>query len=192
MEIDLTGKTVTQSLESFEHTLQTQGGTLIFKIDNETVKLNLMQLGTRLGHKCHSKRAGSFWMLTLKVPEKTEAPKPTVDGPTSFPQARKVVLEWWILQSDQFGQKDHQLGRSLIEDFLLSLMERPIGLFFLHRSVLLLNEPGLLKHAQEMNTRFAACPRSLAFYKVNAPSWIERLEFNRLYQLNRKAKLNFL
>ncbi|PIE90028.1 MAG: hypothetical protein CR997_07845 [Acidobacteria bacterium] len=169
-EINLHGKTVTQSLKLFNEAVRSSSGAICFVIDNETVKLNLYQRAAKLGFKTQLKKEGtSRFLLIVDMPEVKEekAPKLDLSAKPAFPNAQIHVHSWWFIQHDQIGQRDHSLGRRLMLDAVLSLLNRPVGLYFAHRGVLLFNERVLVEKIAQCQCQIYLCPQSLDFYRIN-------------------------
>ena len=101
---------------------------------------------------------------------------------------------WLIIQCDQIGQRDIQLGGDLLEDVLRGLDRRQVaGVFLIHRGVRLLDpdyrEGRLLQLLLQKKIQIRACAKSIGFYrledKVRAPIRIvpagEILQLTNLY-----------
>lgn len=77
MEVNLCGQTVTQSVAMLRQAVSShEGGELTLKIDNETVKLNLLSHISRLGLRSRSERRGPFHYLIIKIKGKRNRPDP--------------------------------------------------------------------------------------------------------------------
>ncbi|MDJ0836806.1 MAG: hypothetical protein QNK37_09835 [Acidobacteriota bacterium] len=68
MILDLTGNTVTQSMNRLQEALQTcKDAELTAKTDNEAVKLNLYNLLHRMGYRCTSERIGAYHHIAIQT-----------------------------------------------------------------------------------------------------------------------------
>jgi hypothetical protein len=202
MDIDLSGKTVTQALSLFSSSLEELAEkpqdspentkTAVFRLDNETVKLNILQHAAKHQIKCHSRRKGLFWFVKATVPV-TDPPDrdEPASGKTIIPNAPRVFNEWWVIQSDQAGQKDHALGHQLQLELIHKLLSLPVGIYFVHRGILLFRDPTLREAAGKHGPAgLWACPKSLDFYQVDMP-FLSRRNYSDFLIDHRKSKLIF-
>jgi len=202
MTLDLRGKTVSEAIAEIRGALaRREGEALLARTDNETVKLNLIREISRMGLQCRSEREGGSYRLRIegerppaRVREHGGHEEP--DGATAFPIAhlsgaaptesstespggaqpkpreggvRSLLL---VLQSDQIGNRDPNLGFELLEELIEHLdTTRYVGIFLVHRAVTLL-DPALrggrgLRVLLRKNLPLTVCERSVAYYDLD-------------------------
>jgi hypothetical protein len=201
MNIDLCGMTVSSALTTALAALAKgpPASGVSFLLDDEVLKLNLMQRLKQNGFRCHSQAKGRQWLIEVKAARQTPSPLPaTLPEPTpgapptrdtilktetlaaqSFPAAPRAFTLWYVVQSDQIGSRDFTLGHQLLRQWLNHALQGRGALFFQHRGVRCLGIfPELTDHAH----RIFACEESCRYYQVPWPHQWTLEEFFRQTQ----------
>ena len=132
-----------------------------------------------------------------KTAEQPVQKAPSVEA--SAPQPSSVGIGWLIIQQDQIGQRDVNLGMDLLEDMVSNLDPQYVtGVFLIHRGVRLLDpnfhEGRLLRALISRNIPISACAKSLAFYHLteNIQAPVNVAPPHEILRLAAKYKLTWI
>ncbi|MCB1053261.1 MAG: hypothetical protein H6510_10150 [Acidobacteria bacterium] len=172
---------VGQALARLDELLKSAEGPQEIWLENQVVKLNLLKHLTQLGVPHETEKQQHRYRILIQALTPTQVD--STPKKVNFPSEKGF---WLLIAQDQIGNRDPELGRSCLQAALSGVRPHEfVGVFLVHRGVRLLSpefDTKITGTIQKWDLPTFACQRSLAFFGIEHPGWVQAASFESFSQ----------